>query len=158
MYGVRNLCMLTHDNRKGPQQKSPIMTGSLDELASTSRIAVPYYAWPQSSLQSGPIVAVCSAGLVAIFGYFGGPYMCIYKYIYTCTHIHTYIYTFYTCKHICIYTYIIYTCIHIYISTYIHVYLYTYTCGTPPPPPVPHLPSHFFAVRCCSKLKNGKKH
>ena len=36
----------------------------------------------------------------------------------------------------------------------LHMYIYIYMV---PPFPVPHLPSHFFAVRCCSKLKNEKK-
>ena len=41
--------------------------------------------------------------------------------------------------------------VHVGVAPYIYIYTYMV-----PPPPVPHLPSHFFAFRCCSKLKNEK--
>jgi len=57
-------------------------------------------------------------------------YICVYtymhindKYIYTCIHIHIYIYT---CLHIYIYTYI-HTYIYTYIYIYIHIHIYMYT-------------------------------
>ena len=45
----------------------------------------------------------------------------------------------------------IYTYTHVFLRIYTHTYIYIRY-----PPPVPHLHSHFFAVRCCSKLKNEK--
>ena len=45
--------------------------------------------------------------------------ICIYKFIYTCTYIHT--------KYVCMYIRIyIYTYMHTYIHIYIHTYIHTY--------------------------------